>query len=84
MDNFNGTKFELWKLKMEDLLVDQYLWVAVSGTKPTDMVDKEWVVLDRKERSLIMLYLVNSILLNVSEKKNSNNPLEEVREFVSG
>jgi hypothetical protein len=70
MEKFNGTNFELWKLKMEDLLIDQDLWVVVSGTKPIGMKDEEWVVLERKERSLIRIFcLANSILLNVSEEK---------------
>jgi hypothetical protein len=31
---FNGQKFELWKLKMEDLLVYREEWVVVElGTK---------------------------------------------------
>jgi hypothetical protein len=34
------------------------------------MIDEEWVVLDRKEKSLIMIYLANLVLLNVSEEKN--------------
>jgi hypothetical protein len=45
MEKFNGTNFEPWKLKMEDLLVHRYLWVVVSRTKPTAMKDEEWVVL---------------------------------------
>jgi hypothetical protein len=33
---FNGKKFELWKLKMEDLIVDKEKWIIVDpGTKPT-------------------------------------------------
>jgi hypothetical protein len=32
------------------------------------MKDEEWVVLERKARSLIRLYLVDSVLLNVSEE----------------
>jgi hypothetical protein len=33
---FNGKIFELWKLKMEDLLVDEDQWIAVDlGTAPT-------------------------------------------------
>jgi hypothetical protein len=33
---FNGKSFELWKLKMEDLLVDRDQWIAVyPGTAPT-------------------------------------------------
>ena len=32
---FNGQNFELWKLKMEDLLVDREQWVVVKPrTKP--------------------------------------------------
>jgi len=32
---FNGQSFELWKLKMEDLLVHKDEWIAIYlGTKP--------------------------------------------------
>jgi hypothetical protein len=34
--NLNGKFFELWKLKMEDLLVDRDQWIPVyPGTTPT-------------------------------------------------
>jgi len=37
---FNGHSFELWKLKMEDLLVDKDQWTTVDpGTKPTGVSD---------------------------------------------
>ena len=29
IDKFNGKNFELWKLKMEDLLVDKEQWIVV-------------------------------------------------------
>jgi len=33
---FNGKSFELWKIKMEYLLVEKYQWVIVDiGTTPT-------------------------------------------------
>ena len=33
---FNGKSFELWKLMMEDMLVDRDQWIAVDpGTAPT-------------------------------------------------
>ena len=39
---FNGQSFELWKLKMENLLVDKDQWIAVDlGTKPTKMSDED-------------------------------------------
>ena len=47
IEKFNGQSFELWKLKMEDLLVDKYQWIAVDlGTKPTTMSDEYWKKLD--------------------------------------
>jgi hypothetical protein len=36
IEKLNGKKFELWKLKMEDLLVDIEQWIVVDpGTQPT-------------------------------------------------
>ena len=43
IEKFNGQSFELWKLKMEDLLVDKDQWIMVDlGTKPTGVSDEEW------------------------------------------
>lgn len=33
IEKFNGSNFELCKLKMEDMLLDQELWEAISGTQ---------------------------------------------------
>jgi hypothetical protein len=36
IEKFNGKNVELWKLKMEDLLVDKEQWIVVDpGTEPT-------------------------------------------------
>eukprot|EP00253_Pinus_taeda_P005302 PITA_05302 len=35
IDKFNGQSFELWKLKMEDLLVDKDQWIAVDPGEAT-------------------------------------------------
>ena len=36
IEKFNGKNFELWKLKMEDLLVDKEQWIAMDpGTQST-------------------------------------------------
>ena len=67
IEKFNGQSFELWKLKMEDLLVNKDQWIAVDpGTKPTGVFDEEWKKLDRKAKSTIQLCVSNSVLLNVS------------------
>eukprot|EP00253_Pinus_taeda_P029661 PITA_29661 len=67
IEKFNGQSFELWKLKMEDLLVDKDQWIMVDpGTKPTGVSDEEWKKLDRKEKSTIRLCVLDLVLLNVS------------------
>jgi hypothetical protein len=48
IEKFNGKSFELWKLKMEDLLVDIDQWIMVDpGTSPTgtsmQMTGKSWI-----------------------------------------
>ena len=36
IEKFNSKNFELWKLNMEDLLVDKERWIVVDlGTQPT-------------------------------------------------
>jgi hypothetical protein len=54
IDKFNGKSFELWKLNMEDLLVDRDQWIMVDpGTAPTRTSTNDWKKLDRKEKSTI-------------------------------
>jgi hypothetical protein len=36
IEKFDGKHFELWKLKIEDFLVEKYHWIMVDpGTTPT-------------------------------------------------
>ena len=56
IEKFNGQSFELWKFKMEDLLVDKDQWIMVDlSTKPTRVSDEEWKKLDRKAKRTIRL-----------------------------
>jgi gag-polypeptide of LTR copia-type len=79
IEKFNGQSFELWKLKMEDLLVDKDQWIAVDpGTKPTAMSDEDWKKLDRKAKSTIRLCVSDSVLLNVSGEATAKNLWEKL------
>jgi hypothetical protein len=52
IEKFNGKSFELWKLKMEDLLVDKDQWIIVDpGTAPTGTSTKDWEKLDQRRRA---------------------------------
>lgn len=61
--------FELCKLKMEDMLVDRNLWVAVILTKPQNTSQDDSNKMDQKDKGLIRLRLTDSVLLNVHEEK---------------
>ena len=75
INKFNGQSFELWKLKMKDLLVDKEVqWIVVDpGTKPMTMLDEDWKKLDRKAKSTIQLCVSDSVLLNVSGEATMKN-----------
>ena len=65
IDKFNGQNFELWKIKMEDMLVDKYQWITIDlGTKLMAMSAEYWVKLDQKENSTIRFCISDSVLLN--------------------
>ena len=79
IEKFNGKSFELWKLKMEDLLVDRDQWITVDlGTTPTRTSIDNWKKLDRKAKSTIRLCLSNSVLLNVSYEATTKDLWDEL------
>jgi hypothetical protein len=68
VEKFSGkNNFELWKLKMQDLLVQQGLQKALAGKtkKPTAMTEWEWEDLDVKTLSTIRLCLADEVLFNI-------------------
>eukprot|EP00253_Pinus_taeda_P007204 PITA_07204 len=82
IEKFNGHSFELWKLKMEDMLVDKDQWIAVDpGTKPTRVSDQEWKKLDRKAKSTIRLCVSDSKKLYNLRTKNGESATEHLNAF---
>jgi hypothetical protein len=81
VEKFNGkTKFELWKLKMRDLQVQQGLQKALAGKskKPTTIIEWEWEDLDEKSLSTIRLCLAYDVGKSIyDEVLDEHNLLEE-------
>jgi hypothetical protein len=68
VEKFNGkNNFELWKLKMWDLLVKQGLQKALAGktNKLKSMKDEEWEDMDARAISTIHLCLADEVLFNI-------------------
>jgi hypothetical protein len=79
IEKFNGWNFELWKLKIEDLLVDQEKWVELClGTIMKGMSREEWEKLERRERSMIQICIAYSVLLNVSGEDLAKKPWDKL------
>eukprot|EP00253_Pinus_taeda_P034858 PITA_34858 len=57
IEKFNGQSFELWKLKMEDLLVDKDQWITVDPERKGTSEGSVNLKLLIKERDLMMLLL---------------------------
>jgi hypothetical protein len=66
IEKFNGHNFELWNLKIVDLLIDREQWeIVCPSTILVGMSREEWAILKRRARSMIQLCLGNSVLLKV-------------------
>jgi hypothetical protein len=79
IEKFNGKIFKMWKLKMEDLLVERDQWIAVDlGTAPTGTFADDWKKMDRKAKRTIRLCLSDSVLLNVSEEATAKDLWEKL------
>lgn len=84
IENFNGTNFEVWKLKVEDMLVDRYLWIIVSSNKPLGMKQEDWDLADQNARGLIRLSLADSVMLNVREVKTAHSLRKKLGDIYQG
>jgi hypothetical protein len=79
IEKFNNQNVELWKLKIEDLLVDQEQWESVCpGTISTGMSMEEWEKLERRARSTIQLCLADLVLPNVSDEDSAKKSWEKL------
>jgi hypothetical protein len=71
--------FELWKIKIEYLLVDREQWATVYPcTILAGMLREEWEKLERRERSMIRLCLADLVLLNVSGEDSAKKLWEKL------
>ena len=66
--------FSLCKVKMEGILVQNELEVALDGKskKPTGMSDEDFDKLDRKARTSIQLCLTDEVLREVASESTTN------------
>ena len=68
IEKFNGkNNFEIWKVKMHDLLVQHGVAKALLGKskQPYNITDNEWAEMDERAISVIRLCLADDVLFNI-------------------
>jgi hypothetical protein len=78
VEKFNGQKYQLWKLQMEDYLYQKDILLPLGEitNKTTTMKDEEWEVLERKALGTIRLSLVASVAFNISKEKTTKEMMD--------
>ena len=74
IEKFNGkNNFEIWKVKMHDLLVQQGVAKAMLGKnkRPPSMTEDEWDEMDDRALSAIRLCLADDVLFNIVSEKTA-------------
>jgi acyl-activating enzyme 14 len=56
-------------MQIEDYLYGKKLHLPLLGSKPENMQDKEWLILDREVLGIIQLSLSRRVAHNVTKKK---------------
>ena len=72
IEKFNGrNSFEIWKVKMHDILMQQGVAKALLGKakQPFAMIDDEWSDMDERALSDIRLCLADDVLFNIVSEK---------------
>ncbi|CAJ2648559.1 unnamed protein product [Trifolium pratense] len=65
IERFDGRDFSFWKMQIEDYLYQKKLYQPLSGKKPDDMKQEDWVLLDRQALGVIRLTLAKNVAFNI-------------------
>eukprot|EP00253_Pinus_taeda_P017580 PITA_17580 len=80
IEKFNGQSFELWKLKMEDLLVDKDQWIAVDLGEATTKVLWDKLGTLYQSKSLVNKLFLRKKLYNM-RMKDGDSVTEHLNAF---
>eukprot|EP00253_Pinus_taeda_P024623 PITA_24623 len=84
VEKFNGQKFSLWKMQMEDYLYQKDLYLPLGGkTKMLmGMIDEEWNLLDKKTLRIVKLCLAVSVTFNISKETTTEGLIKVLEKYM--
>ncbi|WVY98456.1 hypothetical protein V8G54_030607 [Vigna mungo] len=71
IEKFNGTEFGFWKMQIKDYLYQKKLYQPLSGHRPVNMKDEDWILLDRQDLGVIRLTLSHNVVFNIAKEKTT-------------
>jgi len=72
IEKFDGkSNFGIWKLMMEDLLIQQGLDAALLGKERSKVKDEDWEMFDRRARGAIRLCLSDEVIYGIMGEKTA-------------
>jgi len=76
IEKFDGTDFGYWKMQIEDYLYGKKLHLPLLGSKPENMPEEDWQILDRQVLGIIRLSLSRRVAHNVTKEKSTARLME--------
>jgi hypothetical protein len=79
-----NNNFQLWKLKMWDLLVKKGLQKSLAGKskRPPGMLYEEWDDLDTRALSTILLCLEDEVIFHIVDKNTTIGLWRNMESFI--
>ena len=71
IEKFDGRDFGFWKMQIEDYLYQKKFYQPLTGTKPDDMKQADWELLDRQALGIIRLTLAQNVAFNIVNEKTT-------------
>ncbi|CAH1420004.1 unnamed protein product [Lactuca virosa] len=82
--NLNGSNYQVWRGKMEDLLyVNDYYMPVFNTEKPEDKTDAEWNILHRKVCGYIRKWVDDDVLNHISAETHARTLLNKLEQLYA-
>ena len=76
----NGTNWQTWKVRLENLLSREDVWHTIAEDIPDDMSEK-WKTADRRAKATLMLMLEDNQLSLVKQCVHARDAFEALKEY---
>ena len=83
VDKFNGQKFQLWKMQIDDQLYQKDLWKPLEGNikNQGSMKNDDWDLFDRKVLGRIQSCLVPLVAFDITKEKTIEQFMQTIEKL---